>query len=143
MINITLVKGVTGGFVEASPELHILIDVGKDKVSVQKSIKSDAPAAADGFKTNSIELDASQVKSLVDGWEAILKTLPIEEPKGCEDIYGLDYSLQFHSSDLKWANTPNEGCNSTPSTIVPSKEQKQRFQDIVNQIEIFASTHIK
>jgi hypothetical protein len=37
--------------------------------------------------------------------QSLISSLPIEEPRGCEDIYGLDITLSTPS----WQNTPNQG----------------------------------
>lgn len=68
-----------------------------------------------------------------------LSQLPVEEPVGCEDVYGFDTVIQLVSPTLKWQNTPNQGCNSSPSSRVPSEKEKEEFKKLVDDLYSFCN----
>ncbi|KAF7364377.1 hypothetical protein MSAN_01098400 [Mycena sanguinolenta] len=52
----------------------------------------------------------SDLAALIDELHAILKTLSLEDPRGSEDIYGMDMSIMWGSDDLEWCNGGLAGC---------------------------------
>ena len=138
MTSFTIVTGVTGGFIAPTPTSHIIIETSLDGkfVEITKSLKDDN--AQDGYMTTKSALDNDEkVKNLMQGWIKTLSQLPVEEPRGSEDIYGFDTVIQLVSSSLKWQNTPNEGCATTPSSRVPTKREKEEFKRLINELSSF------
>lgn len=78
----------------------------------------------------------------IQNWSLALSKLPVESPIGCEDVYQQDTCIQISSPGLKWQNTPNQGCNSTPSSIVPSEAEKDVFKSLVDEIYQFVLMHL-
>lgn len=154
-IQITIVKGVVGGFVAPTPTLHIIMETvaGKKKDGEQVAHKAleithstlapEADNAVEGYVTvkRSISLEGDGQKlAMLEGWLATVSTLPTEEPIGCEDVYELDTVIQIVSPTLRWQNTPNQGCNSTPSLKKPSTAQKATFAALANEMIAFTAS---
>lgn len=77
------------------------------------------------------------VNKLVDELHGILKELPTEDPKGSEDIYGMDTSIMWGSDDLEWINGGPAGCVRGQSSVKASEDDKKKFKravEIVNQL---------
>ena len=148
-IQITIVKGVVGGFVAPTPTLHIIMETvtenKKDKVLeiTHSTLAPEADNAVEGYVTvkKSISLEGDGQKlAMLQGWLTTVSTLPTEEPIGCEDVYELDTVIQIVSPTLRWQNTPNQGCNSTPSLKKPSEAQKATFAALVNEMIAFIAS---
>lgn len=73
-----------------------------------------------------VKKDTSADK-LVKELQSILKTLPVEDPLGSEDIYGLDTSIMWGSDDFTWVNGGAEGCGGT-SKVKATDEEKVKFK---------------
>jgi hypothetical protein len=71
----------------------------------------------------------------VNELETILREIPVEDPQGSEDIYGLDIGLLWGSHDLEWSNGGPEGCGGGISSVRPTSEQKQSFKRAIGIIE--------
>lgn len=75
--------------------------------------------------------------ALVDELHAILKTLPIEQPPGSEDIYGLNTSIMWADDSWQWQNGGPAGCGGGYSTVHATEEEKEKFRravGIVNEL---------
>lgn len=81
------------------------------------------------------EISASEQSSRIEELEAILKSLPIENPVGVQDIYGLDTSIAFGNGDLQWMNGGPNGCGTGESDVQPTDEQKAAFQKAIALIK--------
>jgi len=76
-------------------------------------------------------IEDSDVNVLVEELHGILNELPMENPPGSEDIYGLDTSIMWGSEDLEWINGGPQGCGGGTSTVQPTTEEKAKFQRAV------------
>jgi hypothetical protein len=65
----------------------------------------------------------------------------MEEPSGCEDVYGIDTSIMIDSPNFKWQNRPNEGCTTFESRVKPTMDQVKLFTSIVSKIFALADLH--
>ncbi|KAL2915014.1 hypothetical protein HK105_205336, partial [Polyrhizophydium stewartii] len=113
---IHLVEGVTGGFVPPRMRKRITIELHDDGgTHITKEERSDE--AEGGFQRlrSADGVSATQVRALADDAVAAFQTLPHEDPVGGEDLYRLDTTIMIDSGSFKWQNTPNRGCNITPS----------------------------
>jgi len=81
-------------------------------------------------KTLSVHAHNEQIDQIYN----ILKGLPVEEPPGSEDIYGLDTGVTWMGDRLEWSNGGPEGCGSDFSDVQVGKEEKDRFQKVVKLI---------
>ncbi|KAJ3324444.1 hypothetical protein HDV06_006855 [Boothiomyces sp. JEL0866] len=139
--SVQVVEGVVGGFAPPVPKRSVIIDSVNGKVSIQKFVKSSDQQAVEGYlQTKSAELQASEI-SEVTAFLNEIKGLPMEKPTGCMDIYGFDVSVKIEAEGFQWQNLPNQGCNSTPSSVVPTAEQKKQFKSIVDKINQLADKH--
>lgn len=81
-------------------------------------------------KTLSVQAHSEQIDQIYN----ILKGLPVEEPPGSEDIYGLDTGVTWKGAGLEWSNGGPEGCGSDFSNVQVGKEEKDSFQKVVKLI---------
>lgn len=75
--------------------------------------------------------DESAIHELQD----LLKELPVEQPPGSKDIYGLDTSIAWQSDEVEWYNGGPAGCGSGHSFVEADEEHKTKFKravEIVN-----------
>ncbi|MEW6281531.1 MAG: hypothetical protein AB1758_23175 [Candidatus Eremiobacterota bacterium] len=63
-----------------------------------------------------------------------VEKLPLEEPKGLDDIYGAKTSLHVHSGKC-WHNQPPNGCILGHSDTRASQSDKQTFLAAVKSVE--------
>lgn len=132
-INIQLTKGVTGGFIAATPKVSIYIDWSPPLLNITKYVKSDSDIAEDGYVLykSPESLTAASCLTCEPILSAALQTiasLPTENPIAGQDIYGFDTSLSIESDKVRWVNRANEGCNIVPSSVTPTSEQRNRFK---------------
>ena len=59
--------------------------------------------------------------------------LPVEKPRGGEDIYRMDISVHLHYGSKFWANLGPAGIH-RPSKVQTTEKQRQTFEKIVNLI---------
>ncbi|KAF7364380.1 hypothetical protein MSAN_01098700 [Mycena sanguinolenta] len=93
-----------------------------------EALPKSLPAASPGL--------VSEVSSIIDELHAILKTLSLEDPRGSENIYGMDTSIMWGSEDLEWCNSGPAGC-SGGKIMLQAGEEKARFKravDIVSEL---------
>jgi hypothetical protein len=76
---------------------------------------------------------------LVDELHGILKTLPTEQPRGSEDIYGLDTSIAWGSADLEWCNGGPGGVTGRTSSVQATEEEKAKFKRAVEIVKHLAT----
>ncbi|KAF7364369.1 hypothetical protein MSAN_01097400 [Mycena sanguinolenta] len=77
----------------------------------------------------------SDVSSLIDKLHAILKTLPLEDPRSSEEIYSMDTSIIWESRDLEWCNGSPAECTGEKSMVQANAEEKARFKHAVDIIQ--------
>ena len=65
--------------------------------------------------------------ALVKELQSILKSIPTEEPRGSEDIYGLGISIMWGSDDFVWQNIGPAGCGGI-SDVQATDEDKAKFK---------------
>jgi hypothetical protein len=129
--------GITGGFAPPTPSAVYTVTQAANQPSLAISAavrKHGTPSLSEAMPKS---LSPDTGAALVDELHAILKDLPIEDPPGSEDIYGLDTSIFWGSDDLEWANGGPQGCGGGKSTVQASEEQKAKFKravEIVNEL---------
>ncbi|KAJ3276223.1 hypothetical protein HDV01_005671 [Terramyces sp. JEL0728] len=139
--SVQVVEGVVGGFAPAVPKRSVTVDSVNGKVGIQKFVKSSDQKAVEGYlQTKSSELQSSEISEL-HTFINEFKGLPMEQPTGCMDIYGFDVSVKIDADGFRWQNLPNQGCNSSPSLVTPTAEQKKQFKAIVDKINKLADQH--
>jgi hypothetical protein len=117
----------------ASPtNAMFLVQGASDKLTIGSEVGAKS-------SNDSVDLDgsgAAEVKKLVDELHGILKDLPVEDPKGSQDIYGHDIGIQFalgmpgEPGSFEWANGGSAGCDGH-SNVQPTDEQKKQFERAV------------
>ncbi len=126
--SISLKVGIVGGIVAPKVKLSIDIAAEKDDVTVRlMKLKDGKPVVTTGTMTRK-EFDA-----LLEELAAVWK-LPVEDPKGCEDIYGLDTGVAVKSGDRSWSNGAPAGCDHGTSKVRPTAAQLESFKKIVERI---------
>ncbi|KAL7749533.1 hypothetical protein RI367_005088 [Sorochytrium milnesiophthora] len=140
-------KGAGGGFVTASPTL--LIELLQEVATAPASIKfwsNELITSAGGGATSSNEyqhdagVESAVFNALFDRMQSALLALPTEEPRGSEDIYGLDTQIMLMDDSnpaaaergLLWANQFPEGCAHNQSSCARATEaHKQAFANVI------------
>lgn len=113
--------GIVGGF--APPAPTAVKTVAYTAQTKELQISSSSSLAPRVVK----EADFVDVDALVEQLQSILKTLPTEDPKGSEDIYGLDTSIMWGSDNFVWENAGAQGCG-TSSTVKATDKDKAQFK---------------
>ncbi|KAF7343131.1 hypothetical protein MVEN_01743500 [Mycena venus] len=132
---LSLQHGIKGGFAPPTPNaVYTLTQVaGQSSLAITAAVReSGTPSLQEAAPKSLGDGDAS---ALVDELYGILKTIPMEDPKGSEDIYGLDTSIMWGSEDLEWMNGGPQGCGSGTSMVQPTDEDKAKFKRAVEIVE--------
>ncbi|KAF7364365.1 hypothetical protein MSAN_01097000 [Mycena sanguinolenta] len=77
----------------------------------------------------------SDVAFLIDELHPILKILPLEDPRGSEDIYEMDTSIMWGSEDLEWCNGGPAGCGGGKSMVQATPEEKEKFRPAMEIVQ--------
>ncbi|KAJ7092919.1 hypothetical protein B0H15DRAFT_832952 [Mycena belliarum] len=133
---VRLQHGITGGFAPPTPDaVYTLTQMpNTPSLAITAAVRpSGTPSLQEAAPTALSHSDATS--ALVDELHGILKAIPMEEPKGSEDIYGLDTSIAWGSDDLEWYNGGPQGCGGGRSMVQPTAEQKAQFKRAVEIVE--------
>lgn len=115
-----LPSGVAGGFAPPDPAAAKSVSCAAQTNTLKIVSSSSNLAPAD------VERDGS-ADALLEELQSILKTIPTEDPRGSEDIYGLGISIMWGSKDLEWQNLCPQGCGGA-STVQATDEHKAKFK---------------
>ncbi|KAF7364364.1 hypothetical protein MSAN_01096800 [Mycena sanguinolenta] len=94
---------MTGGFPSLTPFAPNTIAVAVAKRQDGRPLSALSEAVPKSLPSSS----GSDMASLIDELHAILKTFPLEDPRGSEDIHGFGTfgtSIMWGSDDLEWCN---------------------------------------
>ncbi|KAJ3863856.1 hypothetical protein EV359DRAFT_42306 [Lentinula novae-zelandiae] len=143
--SLRLQKGITGGFAPPTPSFIATITrpVDSDSLNITSASRPDGTPDLQSFAPKTLglgtlkvtALGSVSVEGLIDELHGILKELPTEEPRGSEDIYGLDTSIFWGSDDLQWMNGGMGGVTGQPGTVQPTPEQRAQFKRAVEIVE--------
>ncbi|KAH6964940.1 hypothetical protein EDB82DRAFT_511257 [Fusarium venenatum] len=126
-------QGIIGGFAPPTPDL--VIEITGDGGSLQINIHEGGGSHDSTTKTETVAAH----EALVDELHGILKELPMEEPRGSEDIYGLNVGIAWGSDDLEWTNGGPQGCSGGSSFVQASEDQKQQFNRAIEIVKEIAN----
>ncbi|KAJ7241309.1 hypothetical protein B0H12DRAFT_1133668 [Mycena haematopus] len=134
-----LQRGITGGFAPPTPDAVYTFTraLSQPTIAVSAAVRADGTPSLQDAAAQSLKAEDVHVTSLVQELHDILKSIPMEDPKGSEDIYGLDTSIMWGSDDLEWANGGPGGCGNGTSMVQPTAEEKAKFKravDIVGEL---------
>ncbi|KIK52975.1 hypothetical protein GYMLUDRAFT_77635 [Collybiopsis luxurians FD-317 M1] len=142
-------KGITGGIILPLPSLVATITRPKnsDILNIAVASRVDGTPDLGNFVPKTLGQGA-QVKlpgsdttesaeALMDELYRTLKELPTEQPPGSEDIYGLDTSIFWGSSDFQWFNGGESGVSGFPgsSSVQATPAQKAQFKRAVEIVK--------
>ncbi|KAI8070484.1 hypothetical protein BC940DRAFT_271220 [Gongronella butleri] len=139
MFQIVLREGITGGFV--GPTLKQMVQIQGDDTGASIVHANLKPESKKEYTSQAGSLQADTVQALLTSIKEGLQSLPIEEPIGSEDIYGLDTSIAFFTDDFQWQNGGPEGCSRGVSTKKATDQQKQAFKGLVTQLVQLGQVH--
>jgi hypothetical protein len=128
--------GITGGFAPPTPTLIIEAVASNNDLKISAARRSPGTPDLAREATNTVAV--SDHEALVDELYGILKELPMEKPRGIEDIYGLDTSIAWQSDDLEWYNGGPQGCGGGESDVQADGEEKKNFKRAIGIIEKIA-----
>jgi len=113
-------SGVTGGFAPSAPT-----DVKTVTFTPQEKTLQITSSPSDPTPTSAEKDEAAD--ALIKELQSILKSIPTEEPRGSEDIYGLGIGIMWGSDDFVWQNVGPEGCGGK-SDVQATDEDKKKFK---------------
>jgi hypothetical protein len=130
--------GITGGFAPPTPNAVYTVTqpLNETKLAITAAVRPSGTPSLQDAGPKSLNQDDSTT-ALVDELHEILKSIPMEDPKGSEDIYGMDTSIAWGSDDLEWYNGGPQGCGGGNSTVKATAEDKAKFKravEIVNEL---------
>ncbi|KAF7306424.1 hypothetical protein MIND_00433600 [Mycena indigotica] len=137
---VRLQRGITGGFVPPAPTAVFTITqtAQAPSLAITKSERTPGTRVLGDAVPKTLNAD-TEITVLVDELQSILKSLPLESPPGCEDIYALDTSITWGSDDLEWRNGGPAGCGRSTSAVQPTQEEKDKFKRAVEIVEQLVS----
>ena len=133
LASLAVTDGIVGGI--AGPMPHVLLAAGYDRI--ERGFRAvRRKERAEGDEVWVAELDPEQFRALLELAVASgLPELPLEDPPGCTDVYGRGRQIRLDYGKVRWANGANDGCEIAPSTVVPSADERRRFDDVVARLE--------
>jgi hypothetical protein len=124
---VTLVVGIVGGFVPATPSL--VVRIKDDQVDASEN---QGPVTHARLSPQTRLRLLSELKAV--------RSLPLEKPPGSADIYGLNTSLSVRFSDgSTWTNSAPTGCVHGVSISIPTEAQSETFARLVQMVKDAAS----
>ncbi|KAG8729528.1 hypothetical protein FRC11_008533 [Ceratobasidium sp. 423] len=144
---VRLKHGITGGFVAPTPKAICQLARSNDKPNslvIDSSVPQQGTAGLQPLPTRELRIsdtshDSSDTShdphSLVKELHSILSEIPMENPPGSEDIYGMDISIFWGSREFTWQNGAPQGCGGGKSVIQATDKQKERFQRAVEIVK--------
>ncbi|KAJ7135102.1 hypothetical protein C8R46DRAFT_1139487 [Mycena filopes] len=131
-----LQHGITGGFAPPTPNaIYTLTQpLNQTKLAITAAVREDGTRNLQEAAPKSVDHDDTTT-ALVDELHGILKSIPMEEPKGSEDIYGMDTSIAWGSDDLEWYNGGPQGCGGGNSAVKATAEDKAKFKRAVEIVD--------
>ncbi|KAF8526519.1 hypothetical protein BU17DRAFT_40485 [Hysterangium stoloniferum] len=139
---IRLQHGITGGFVPPSPSAIHTITRSEDspaELVVQSARKADGMGSLSEAMPDLKRIAVDPHEALIDELESILKALPVESPRGSEDIYGFDICILYGSKSLQWNNAGPSGCGGGTSETRATEEDKKKFKRAIDIIDELVS----
>ena len=140
---ILVTEGIVGGFVPPHIRQRTIIIAGDDKVHVfvMKHPQRNKPAT---YLRGSLSVKRfDKLLSAIE--EKNLWSLPVEQPTGSQDIYGMDTSLAVRIGKKSWRNGGPEGCVHGQSKVQASDTQRKQFGRILkltqDLVEEYAHEH--
>lgn len=139
-------SGIAGGFAPPTPNAIHIIDFSAPAVSIASTDPQHLQVTSSVRQKGTTELSSAFPKTVavtsgsddekaIHELQALLKDLPVENPPGSKDIYGLDTSIGWNSDDLMWCNGGPAGCGTGHSSVEADEEHKAKFKravEIVN-----------
>ncbi|KAK0109840.1 hypothetical protein ONS95_002511 [Cadophora gregata] len=132
--SIRLQVGITGGFAPPSPSAIHTISRSSSSPTMDINSQQRAEGSHDLRPQPTKTLPVQTHSENLDYIYNTLKELPVEDPPGSEDIYGLDTGVNWNGEGLKWSNGGPEGCGSDFSNVQAGKGEKEKFGEVVKLI---------
>ncbi len=138
---IALTEGIVGGFIPPHVRLKIIFLPGSDGVEIWIKSQPDRTAKSRYLKGTISIAEFDDLKATIQDKQ--LWNLPVELPRGSQDIYQLDTGLDIRLQKRSWSNGGPEGCVHGKSEIQASDEQRKIFRQLVELIKRKANQHAR
>lgn len=138
---IVLTEGIVGGFIAPHVRLNIIFVPRADGVDIWTKTQPDRTAKSRYLNGKMPIEEFKKITALIQ--EKKIWELPVESPRGSQDIYQLDTSLNVTLAKQSWSNGGPAGCVHGQSKIQASDEQRKRFSQIVDRLKKSANQHAK
>ncbi|KAH7409181.1 hypothetical protein BKA64DRAFT_389473 [Cadophora sp. MPI-SDFR-AT-0126] len=132
--SIRLQVGITGGFAPPSPSAIHTITRSPSSPTMSITSQQRLPGSHDLQPLPTKTIPVQNYVEQIDQIYNVLKELPVDDPPGSEDIYGLDTGVTWSGNGLQWSNGGPEGCGSDFSNVQVGREETERFQEVVKLI---------
>ncbi|KAJ7510704.1 hypothetical protein B0H11DRAFT_1701063 [Mycena galericulata] len=130
-----LQHGITGGFAPPTPDaVYSVTQSPNAALQITAAVRPSGTPELQDAAPKSLNPD-NTTAALVDELHGILKSIPMEEPRGSEDIYGMDTSIAWGSEDLEWYNGGPQGCGGGNSIVKATAEDKAKFKRAVEIVD--------
>ncbi|MEO6711446.1 MAG: hypothetical protein ABI054_12685 [Planctomycetota bacterium] len=130
--SLVLVEGINGGIAPASRHRVVVFGYDWNRCgfrAVERRIEGRPAATARVFRA--VDLEGDRFRRLVEEVvELGLPSLPLEEPAGCEDLYGRDTGIRFLHAAGVWENRA-PGCVVGRSSVRVTAQQIVSFDAVV------------
>ena len=144
---ISLADGIAGGVV-GQTDAGVRVSLGGTAkagfgVGLKRTV-TDAEGRWEEMLAGTISPE--ETAALVDAIAGLWK-LPVEDPKGGEDVYGLATMVQVRVNQAdglhEWKNSFPNGCTpgAGPSQVKPTDEEKKVFRAVVARIKETVTKH--
>lgn len=136
---VVLTDGIVGGFVPAMVRLKLLVFAENGKYHVWTKTQKSRRGMVQHHRG---EITKKQFDDFLTGINQFGVTkLPLESPRGGEDIYRLDTSLLLRVGKTFWRNGGPGGCVHQQSKVQATAAQKKQFASAVSFAKAFGKKH--
>lgn len=133
LASLAVTDGIVGGIIGPRPQ--VLLAAGFDRV--ERGFRAvRRKSGAEGDEVWVAELGPEQFRALLElALASGLPELPLESPPGCMDVYGRRRQIRLDYGKVRWANGAPGGCDQGRSTVIPSEDERRRFDEVVGRLE--------
>ncbi|MEQ1894345.1 MAG: hypothetical protein ABL998_17535 [Planctomycetota bacterium] len=131
--SLAVTDGIRGGIIGPIPRVRLA--AGYDRV--ERGFRAiRCKQGPEGEEVWVADLTPEQFRALLDlAVTTGLPDLPLENPPGCMDVYGRGSQIRLSYGELQWTNGAPSGCTSRSSSVVPSEDQRRRYDEVVARLE--------
>lgn len=133
LASLAVTDGIRGGIAPRTPRVRLAVRYDRVARAFRVVRRRDGPEGDEAWVA---ELEAEQFRALLElAVSAGLPALPLEDPPSCTDVYDRDRQVLLDYGSVRWANGAPEACRQWQSRVMPSEEERRRFDEVVERVE--------